>query len=143
MVAEQQLQVPIEWIRDDDDAMAEQEAPPLGNPLQFSQEERAGSKVHILTGANGLHVEVGLIVVDHAMPDIEPALVLVEVGCDIEMVAVDSYTCGLQVNSQTGSLDRWEVGGHSLLAQGIAPCLFRAPLDNDLGGSGKTSFASR
>ena len=44
---------------------------------------------------------------------------------------------------QTGLLDRWEVGGHPLLAQGLAPCLFRAPLDNDLGGSGKTSFAAR
>ncbi|CAL8464023.1 g3558 [Coccomyxa elongata] len=104
VVAEQQLQVPTEWIRDEDDAMDEQAAPPLGKPLQFSQEERAGSKVHIVTGANGLHVEVNL---------------------------------------QTGSLDRWEVGGHSLLAQGVAPCLFRAPLDNDLGGSGKISFAAR
>ncbi len=49
----------------------------------------------------------------------------------------------VQVNTQTGSLDRWEVGGHSLLAQGVTPCLFRAPLDNDLGGSGNTSFAAR
>lgn len=44
---------------------------------------------------------------------------------------------------QTGSLERWEVGGHPLLAQGVESCLFRAPLDNDLGGSGKTSFAAR
>ena len=48
-----------------------------------------------------------------------------------------------QVNLGTGALERWEVAGHSLLAAGVAPCLFRAPLDNDLGGSGKTSFASR
>lgn len=49
----------------------------------------------------------------------------------------------LQVNLATGALDRWQVGGHSLLAEGISPCLFRAPLDNDLGGSGKTAFATR
>jgi len=48
-----------------------------------------------------------------------------------------------QVNIQTGSLERWEVGRHPLLAQGVESCLFRAPLDNDLGGSGKTSFAAR
>ncbi|EIE18998.1 hypothetical protein COCSUDRAFT_20201 [Coccomyxa subellipsoidea C-169] len=104
VVAEQQLLVPSDWIRDDDDAMPEHAPPPLGKPLQFTQEERGGRKVHNVTGANDLHVEV---------------------------------------NTQTGSLDRWEVGGHSLLAQGVTPCLFRAPLDNDLGGSGKTSFAAR
>ena len=50
---------------------------------------------------------------------------------------------GLQVNLLTGALEQWDVGGHSLLAAGISPCLFRAPLDNDLGGSGKTAFATR
>ena len=49
----------------------------------------------------------------------------------------------VQVNLSTGALDRWDVGDHSLLAAGISPCLFRAPLDNDLGGSGKTAFATR
>ena len=47
------------------------------------------------------------------------------------------------MNLGNGALERWEVGGHALLAAGITPCLFRAPLDNDLGGSGKTSFAAR
>ena len=58
MVAEQQLLVPTDWIRDDDAAMPEQAPPPLGKPLQFSQEERGGRKVHTVTGANDLHVEV-------------------------------------------------------------------------------------
>lgn len=83
MVAEQQLQVPTEWIRDEDDAMANQAAPPLGKPLQFSQEERAGGKVHIVSGANGLHVEVGLTAVSNALPDSGPASVLVEVCCQV------------------------------------------------------------
>ncbi len=59
VVAEQQLLVPSDWIRDDDDAMPEHAPPPLGKPLQFTQEERGGRKVHNVTGANDLHVEVG------------------------------------------------------------------------------------
>ena len=65
---------------------------------------------------------------------------------DAEEMSIKVRSCaGLcaQVNLGTGALERWEVAGHSLLAAGVAPCLFRAPLDNDLGGSGKTSFASR
>lgn len=58
VVAEQQLPVPNSWIREDDDAMPDQAPLPLAKPLQFSQEERSGSKVITVTGANDLYVEV-------------------------------------------------------------------------------------
>jgi len=58
VVAEQQLPVPNSWIREDDDAMPDQAPPPLAKPLHFSQEERSGSKVITVTGANDLYVEV-------------------------------------------------------------------------------------
>ncbi|CAL5226900.1 g9773 [Coccomyxa viridis] len=103
VVAEQQLPLPSEWLRWDEDAM-EQAPSPSSSPLHFSKEQRQGHEAVLVKGANDLCIEVNL---------------------------------------STGALERWDVGGHSLLAAGISPCLFRAPLDNDLGGSGKTAFATR
>ena len=36
-----------------------------------------------------------------------------------------------------------EVGAAQLLAEALMPCLYRAPTDNDRGGSGGTSYAAR
>ena len=38
---------------------------------------------------------------------------------------------------------KWSVGGQDLLVEPLAPLLFRAPTDNDRGGSGGTSYLDR
>ena len=50
---------------------------------------------------------------------------------------------GAQVDTERGALCTWALGGHQLLAQPLTPCLFRAPTDNDRGGSGGTSYVAR
>ena len=49
----------------------------------------------------------------------------------------------MQVNAETGSLVWWAKAGHQWLEQPVQACLFRAPTDNDRGGSGGTSYVSR
>ena len=49
----------------------------------------------------------------------------------------------LQVNCRTGELVSWMVGGKQLLQAPLGPCFFRAPTDNDRGGSGGTSYLDR
>jgi len=48
-----------------------------------------------------------------------------------------------QVGKASGCLEAWEVGGRPLLAEPVKPSFFRAPTDNDLGGSNNISFAVR
>lgn len=47
------------------------------------------------------------------------------------------------ISGQTGCVEEWEMGGKPLLAEGISPCFFRACIDNDRGGTGGRSYASR
>jgi beta-galactosidase len=49
----------------------------------------------------------------------------------------------VRVSKATGALSGWAVGGSELLAEGMLPCFYRAPTDNDRGGSGGNSFVSR
>jgi beta-galactosidase len=49
----------------------------------------------------------------------------------------------VEVSKTTGALTGWTVGGSQLLAQPMLPCFYRAPTDNDRGGSGGNSFVSR
>ena len=55
----------------------------------------------------------------------------------------------LTFDASTGGLASWVVAagaadpGRELLAAPLAPCFYRAPTDNDKGGSGGTSFAAR
>lgn len=49
----------------------------------------------------------------------------------------------VEVSKATGALTGWTVGGAQLLAQPMLPCFYRAPTDNDRGGSGGNSFVSR
>jgi len=48
-----------------------------------------------------------------------------------------------QVSSATGVVTRWAVAGTEILAEPIVPCFYRAPTDNDRGGSGGNSHANR
>lgn len=48
-----------------------------------------------------------------------------------------------QVAAATGSLTRWSVSGTDLLQAPVLPLFFRAPTDNDRGGSGGNSHANR
>ena len=48
-----------------------------------------------------------------------------------------------QVSSATGVVTRWVVAGTEILAEPIVPCFYRAPTDNDRGGSGGNSHANR
>ena len=47
------------------------------------------------------------------------------------------------ISGQTGCVSEWEMGGKPLLTEGITPCFFRACIDNDRGGTGGRSYASR
>lgn len=47
------------------------------------------------------------------------------------------------ISGQTGCITQWEIGGRALLASPISPCFFRACIDNDRGGTGGRSYASR
>ena len=49
----------------------------------------------------------------------------------------------VQIGKASGCLESWEVGGRALLAEPMRPAFFRAPTDNDLGGSNNISFAVR
>jgi hypothetical protein len=49
----------------------------------------------------------------------------------------------LQVAADSGSVSAWSVRGHDLLREPILPLFYRAPTDNDRGGSGGNSHANR
>lgn len=50
----------------------------------------------------------------------------------------------LRFDRASGSLCSWQAGGgQELLAAPLAPCFYRAPTDNDKGGSGGSSYAAR
>ncbi|KAK1279060.1 hypothetical protein QJS04_geneDACA016592 [Acorus gramineus] len=48
----------------------------------------------------------------------------------------------ININTQTGTIESWKVDGRSLTSKGMIPCLWRAPTDNDNGGS-PNSYACR
>ncbi|XWS65492.1 hypothetical protein CRYUN_Cryun05aG0117500 [Craigia yunnanensis] len=48
----------------------------------------------------------------------------------------------ITLNMKTGSLDSWKVEGVPIMKNGIFPCFWRAPTDNDKGG-GPSSYYSR
>ena len=147
-MAEQQLEIPSSWLPWDEDAIPlEPHSSALGRPLQHVREQRNGSDTVIVTGASNLCIEVrpsSIMRSKHA-PHTASSCTIRPAHSTCTCIAGESCpaTVCLQVNLGTGALERWEVAGHALLAAGVTPCLFRAPLDNDLGGSGKTSFASR
>jgi beta-galactosidase len=69
-----------------------------------------------------------------------------EAGNTVTMRSVDGmHEC--EIDTITGSLIRYSVasGGENanILAAPITPCLYRAPTDNDRGGSGGKSYAAR
>ncbi|KAA6422205.1 MAG: hydrolyzing O-glycosyl compounds [Trebouxia sp. A1-2] len=47
------------------------------------------------------------------------------------------------ISGSTGCISEWHVGGQSLLTESVTPCFFRACIDNDRGGTGGRSYASR
>ena len=58
VVAEQQLEVPASWLNGSGDALLPQrQAHAPGRPLQHQTEQRHGSEVVVITGANDLCVE--------------------------------------------------------------------------------------
>ncbi|XP_027114160.1 uncharacterized protein LOC113760377 [Coffea eugenioides] len=48
----------------------------------------------------------------------------------------------INFNKQTGAIESWKVHGVSVLQEGIVPCFWRAPTDNDKGG-GSVSYLSK
>ncbi|XP_077218158.1 glycoside hydrolase family 2 protein [Tasmannia lanceolata] len=48
----------------------------------------------------------------------------------------------IKVNTQTGMIESWKVGGSPVLQKGILPCIWRAPTDNDKGGD-SNSYATK
>ena len=47
------------------------------------------------------------------------------------------------ISGSTGCISEWHMAGQSLLAEPVTPCFFRACIDNDRGGTGGRSYASR
>ena len=47
------------------------------------------------------------------------------------------------ISGSTGCIREWNMGGRPLLTEGVTPCFFRACIDNDRGGTGGRSYASR
>lgn len=47
------------------------------------------------------------------------------------------------IDKRTGWVSRYQVGDRELLKEPLQLCMFRAPTDNDRGGSGGTSYAFR
>ncbi len=56
---------------------------------------------------------------------------------------VAAHALIVQVDRATGALVRYERDGRPYISAPVRPCLYRAPTDNDRGGSGGTSFAAR
>ena len=48
-----------------------------------------------------------------------------------------------QVGKASGLMERWDVRGTPLLKAPVMPIFYRAPTDNDRGGSGGNSYAKR
>ncbi|KAL4457400.1 hypothetical protein ABPG75_012265 [Micractinium tetrahymenae] len=67
----------------------------------------------------------------------------------VECLQAGGASCSLTFDASTGGLSSWVVAagaadpGKELLAAPLAPCFYRAPTDNDKGGSGGTSYAAR
>jgi hypothetical protein len=59
------------------------------------------------------------------------------------VVAGGDGSLSVEFSKATGALSGWTVGGAQLLAEPMLPCFYRAPTDNDRGGSGGNSFVSR
>ena len=47
------------------------------------------------------------------------------------------------ISGSTGCISKWHMEGQALLTEPITPCFFRACIDNDRGGTGGRSYASR
>ncbi len=67
----------------------------------------------------------------------------------VECLQQSGASSSLTFDASTGGLVSWVVvdgaedPGHELLAAPLTPCFYRAPTDNDKGGSGGTSYAAR
>lgn len=67
----------------------------------------------------------------------------------VECLQQSGASSSLTFDASTGGLVSWVVAdgaadpGHELLAAPLTPCFYRAPTDNDKGGSGGTSYAAR
>ena len=61
MVAEQQLPLPSDWLRWDEDAM-EQAPSPSTSALRYSKEQRQGHEAVLVEGADDLCIEVAALI---------------------------------------------------------------------------------
>ena len=165
VVAEQQLMLPNDWLAGIDGGMSDEALPDPS--LRFSLTRTDG--ILAITNSNGMRVEACSepwvtclavqLIIFMAGPSISnnvgfwicglntllPAAHLD--ACFVAYKEEEAYRQGLlalaQVDCTTGALRAWEVDGTPLLAECMAPSFFRAPSDNDRGGSGGTSYLSR
>ena len=49
----------------------------------------------------------------------------------------------MQISKGSGEITHWKAGPEALITEPLGPLLFRAPTDNDRGGSGGTSYLDR
>lgn len=65
-------------------------------------------------------------------------------GGSITVTGGSGQGWSMRFDSATASLTAWtDAQGQQLLAAPLAPCFYRAPTDNDKGGSGGSSYAAR
>lgn len=143
VVADVQLPLPVGVIQ----GGAKTAPAPLAAPLDIV-ENSDGVNV---TGADGLRVEVspthpGSVCRQPPFPSLPPPphADAVSPDCRVPISNAPRIPHALtQVAAATGSLTRWSVGGADLLQAPVLPLFFRAPTDNDRGGSGGNSHANR
>ncbi|KAK9808191.1 hypothetical protein WJX73_006921 [Symbiochloris irregularis] len=115
VVAEQQLPVPLHWFG--------------GGPMQTDAD--GGSAAADNRSSTGqLHLSDSKGSISITGPD------------QLSVQALLSEATGA-VSRERGCVERWELGGRPLISEAIAPSFFRAPTDNDRGGSGGTSYVHR
>ena len=59
------------------------------------------------------------------------------------LTSTDGSASSVSVDPCTGRINSYTVNGEEILAAPLHPCFYRAPTDNDRGGSGGTSYAAR
>ena len=66
-----------------------------------------------------------------------------DLHCCLQLANLRQLCAILQVSKSSGELTSWVIGGHELIHTPLGPLLFRAPTDNDRGGSGGSSYLDR
>ncbi|KAK9814513.1 hypothetical protein WJX72_007158 [[Myrmecia] bisecta] len=108
---------------------------PMGHVV--AEQQLAIPHEWIVYGADPMQTEVP----SPSKPVLNQPLALTEQGDAIRISGANGMQ--MEVSREEGCIRQWQLGDRRLLAQSITPAFFRAPTDNDRGGAGGRSYASR